>query len=148
MRKLGGSGVASVPDPDDDLSIQPDELVWHIVLPDYFVENPAIPGKKIIKSAAMAHGHSGVSFLRPKLGVDLAMVRSYFPKAGIAEMTAGELRQKARCLLVIENDPKFPWPKDSHVCAYGSPGKARIKKGRLSALVALTENSVKIQPLP
>jgi hypothetical protein len=146
--EVGRQCVASVPDPDDDLSIGHDELVWHLIEPQYYVDDPNNPGKKIILDGTFAHGRSGVSFLRPALGVTRSLVKSYFPGARIAEMKAGDVRQKARCLFVIENDPTFPWPKDSHICAYASPGKGRVRRGRITDLVNLAESNTIFEPLP
>jgi hypothetical protein len=143
----GGSVAASVPDPDDDQSIGNDEYVWHVIEPHYYVDDLNNPGRKIILDASFAHGKSGVSFLRPKLGVDLALIRKYFPNAGISAMTAGDVRVKTRCLFVIENDPNEPWPTDAHICAYASPGKGRVRRGRLTDMVALAESCITVVPI-
>lgn len=147
----GGGGAAPVLDPDDDQSIGNDEYVWHVIEPQYYVDDPNNPGTKIIKSGTFAHGKSGVSFVRPKLGVTAAFIRKYFPNGGIAAIKVEDIRVQAKCLFAIENDPTvppIPWPKDSHICAYKAPGKKRIKGGRIDTLIRLAESSLILAPIP
>src|SRR5437879_6029977 len=96
--------MATAPDPDDDQTVGNSEIVWHLIEPQYYVDDPNNPGTKIIKSGTFAHGKSGVSFVRPALGVTKDFVHKHFPKLGIAAIKVKDIRQQAKCLFVIEND--------------------------------------------
>jgi hypothetical protein len=126
MATVGGSGVAvPIPDPDDDQSVGNGEIVWHLIEPSYYVDDPTSPGEKAIASGTFAHGKSGVSFIRPDRFKSISaedFVEQYFPDFGVAAMRVVDVRNYVQCLFVIENNPSsIPWPSDAHVCAYASP---------------------------
>jgi hypothetical protein len=143
----GGSAAAPALDPDDDPRIKNDEIIWHLIDPSHYVDDPNFPGQKRITSASFSHSKSGVSFLRrtnPK--IDVQYVQARFPGFGIAEFKVEDVRTQARCLFVIEQDPQ--WPPDSHIVAYAAPGKGVIRKGRISALKRLAAANLILKPTP
>jgi hypothetical protein len=148
MAKLGGSGVAATPDLDDR-NVKDDEVVWRLIDPQYYHEDPNNPGKRIIDVATFSHNKKGVSLLRPHLlGSDPCnYIQQRFPKWGIAELKAEDVRKLAGCLFAIEPDPNFNWPPDSHVCIYKAPRKNRLKPWQCDKLVELAEQRLIVIPV-
>jgi hypothetical protein len=137
-----------VPDLDDH-NVKDDELIWRLIDPQYYQEDPSNPPARIIAVGAFSHNKKGVSFLRKTLlGSDpVDFIKLNFPKWGIAEFLADDIRVKAGCLFAIEGDPSFPWPKHSHVCIYKSPNKNRLKPWQCDRLVELAERNLILAPL-
>jgi hypothetical protein len=148
MANVGGSGVAVPVVPDlDDHSVRDDELVWHLIDPQYYRDDPLNSGKKVIDSGTVSHGKSGISFLRPDSSViTVSNIQKNFPGFGIAQLKVEDIRKKAGCLFAIENDPLFSWPKDSHVCAYKAPKKSRLKGWQKDELIRLLESNLILLP--
>jgi hypothetical protein len=131
----GGSAAVPVLDPDDEPRVKNDELIWHLIEPQLYVDNPNFPGQKILKSGTFSHGHSGVSFVRCVIAaITIQYVQTHFPGYGIAEFTVAEVRAIG-CIFQIEPDPQ--WPPDAHICAYKPPGKGRIQGGKINKFKAL-----------
>jgi hypothetical protein len=145
MGKMGGGAATSDPDLDD-WNVRDDETVWRLIDPQYFVDDPSIPDKKIIKVGSFSHNKKGVSFLRPGPSVTVAFVQANFPGFGIAAIKAADIRKLAGCLFVVENDPTFPWPKDAHLCVYKAQLKNRLKPWQCSKLVELAEQNLILAP--
>ena len=146
MAKPGGSGAGPSL---DDWKVQNDEIVWRLIDPQYYPEDPNIPGTRRIAVGTFSHNKKGVSFLRSHLlGPDpQAFIKQRFPKWGIAALKAEDVRIQAGCLFAIESDPFFTWPPDSHVCIYKSPNKNRLKPWQCDKLVDLAEANLILAPV-
>ena len=134
----------------DDLRVTDDEIVWRLIDPKYYVEDPTNPGKRIIAVGTFSHTSKGVSLLRESVlkGQEkdpVGFIQRRFPKFGIAALKAADVR-KAGCLFAIETDPLYNWPRDCHVGIYKAPNKGRMKPRHWNQLRDLAEQNLILEP--
>ena len=130
----------------DDLRVLDSEILWRLIHPRYYVENPNMLGSWVIQAGAFAHNHRNCSVLRSGL-VSIDFVKANFPNYGIAALKAEDVRMKAQCVLAIETDPNFSWPTDAHACLYKAPNKKSLKPVNWNALVLLAEQNLILKPI-
>jgi hypothetical protein len=128
----------------DDLRVLDTEVVWRLIHPKYYQENPSVPGEWVIASGAFSFNHKNCSVLRSSL-VLLDDVKAAFPKYGIAALRASDVRLKALCCFALENDPA--WPNDAHACIYKAPNKKPLKPINWNALTLLAQQNLILEPI-
>lgn len=129
----------------DDWRIANGEFVWRLIHRQYYVENPSMPGTRMIAAGAFAHNHKACSVVRANL-VTIDFIKAHFKNFGIAAMKAEDVRLKANCLLAIEDDPTFSWPPDAHAHIYKGPSKKPLKPINWNALILLAEQGLILKP--
>jgi hypothetical protein len=146
-----GGGVAAPGQNLDDLRVKDDEIVWRLIDPKYYVEDPANPGQRVIAIGTFSHTKKGVSMIREVLlrqqaPDPIAFIKQRFPKWGIAALKAVDVRKEAGCIFAIEPDPLYAWPPDGHVCIYKAPLKNRMKTWQCDKLRELAERNLILIP--